>query len=74
MAKLNWKPDIPIEHRGEGPTYLDAADAGEYVYSLRGWPGKYFIVRMPIEPGELARTKFFPNVAAADEVFKELVS
>lgn len=74
---LDWKADIPESTRARPIRWLDATEAGGYLYALGGSSERWFITRQATDAGEdrpLMRTKFWPNKRTALEVFTSLTT
>jgi hypothetical protein len=73
MDAIEWKDDIPTSTPAKHIVTEDEVTSGRYCYTLRGYAGRWFVVRKPVR-GALPeqRTKFYPSKRTAREVFEAL--
>lgn len=65
---IAWKKDIPDEVE-----YVQATYRNGFVYTLQRSAGRWFVARKDALTGVVERTKYYPNMTKAAEVFEELI-
>ncbi|MEU9871093.1 hypothetical protein AB0C87_24900 [Actinomadura sp. NPDC048021] len=64
-----WKEDIPDEVE-----YVQATYRGGFVYTLQRSAGRWFVGRKNALTQVVERTKYYPNMTKAAEVYEELIA
>lgn len=65
---ITWKKDIPDEIECVQATYRSGV-----IYVLQRSAGRWFIARQNVLGWDVERTKYYPNMTKAAEVFEEII-
>lgn len=73
---IHWKshPEGKVWHPHHYDRVLEETRKGDYMYRLRGFSGKWYVMRTHFYTGQNMRTKFYANQRLARAAYEHIVN